>query len=93
MRANVRITRASIFFYFFFSTVETWLLFIIALHEELLGGMGERQSRAPRAVQYRDLYDPQAPADGIGNLQSLRVVHALVLHGDVLGHLPQALER
>lgn len=74
-----------------FFAVETWLSFIIALHEELLGGMGQRQSRAPRAVQYRDLYDPQAPADGIGNLEPLRVVHALVLHGDVLGHLPQAL--
>lgn len=58
------------------------------LHEELLGGMGQRQSRAPGAVQYRDLYDSQASADGIRDLEALRVVDALVLHRDVLGHLP-----
>lgn len=63
------------------------------LHEEFLRGMRQRQSRAPRAVQYRDLYDPQSPADRIGDLQPLRIVHALVLHGNVLGHLAQALEK
>lgn len=53
--------------------------------------MGQRQSRAPGAVQYRDLYDPQASANGIRDLETLRVIDALVLHRNVLGHLPQAL--
>lgn len=69
----------------------TWRVLTRSLHEELLGGMRKRQSRAPGAVQYRDLYDPQASADWVRDLETLRVVDALVLHRNVLGHLPQAL--